>query len=258
MIAARTYALFQMKEMRKDKGRVFDVESTQKDQVYLGMDRADSKGSQIVASTRGMILTAKNSSKLDPIKAFYHASCGGSTVLPQKVWGARFAGFTQKAVCPYCSNSPSYHWEYRTSLGELEEHIQKGVRVDSTNRKLWPARYVKNPAEWILTQIKSVASDDQRVQNLTFEFNSRTHAGLNLSVNMNAYQGRNWFDPVKMKSTLFSLEQKGSSVVFKGKGSGHGVGMCQWGAKHMGEIGYTAEQILALYYPGVKVARLWK
>jgi hypothetical protein len=59
VIAARTYALYQMKEMRKDRGRVFDVESNQKDQVYLGLDRADLKGSQIVARTRGMILTPK-------------------------------------------------------------------------------------------------------------------------------------------------------------------------------------------------------
>ena len=225
-------------------------------------------------------MTAKNNHTLEPIKAFYHASCGGSTVVPQKVWGARFAGFTKGATCGFCANAPSFRWEYRTSLSELESHIHRGVRIDTTNRKTWPSKYLKNPHEWSLSRIKSVTGDDvhsdewpketslisaahaddadHRVQKFVFEFKSRVHAGQTLTVNMNAYQARNWFDPVKIKSTLFNLEQYGSAVVFKGRGSGHGVGMCQWGAKHMGELGWSTEKILTHYYPGVKIARLWK
>ena len=279
IIAARTYALYQMKEMRKDRGRVFDVESTQKDQMYLGLDKVDSRSSQLVANTRGMILVPKNSRNLDPIKAFYHASCGGSTVLPQQVWGTRLAGFTKKASCPYCANSPSYHWEYRVDLAEVEKKIKHGLQVDAANRKAWPARFVKSPAQWWLSGVKPLGAEikqtnlavdlvpsahadldeqDQRVQKLQFEFHSRADSNAKLLVQMDAYQARNWLDPAKMKSTLYHLFQSGRTLIFKGKGSGHGVGMCQWGAKHMGEIGFTRDQILMHYYPGVKVARLWK
>jgi stage II sporulation protein D len=278
IIAARTYALYQMKEMRKDRGRVFDVESTQKDQVYLGLDRADLKGSQLVAKTRGMILTPKNGKNLDPIKAFYHASCGGSTLLPEQVWGAKFAGFTKRVQCPFCSGSPSYSWDYRMSFSEVSAHIARGLAFDATGRKAWPKAYLNNPKRWALMEVRSEAklqkedfkskhsilissahadTEQPRASDIIFEFVDRTDTTRHLSVKMNAYTARNWLDPAKVKSTWFSLNSANHSVLFHGKGSGHGVGMCQWGAKKMGEKGYTKEQIISFYYPGVKIARLW-
>jgi SpoIID/LytB domain protein len=277
IIASRTYALYQMKEMRKDKGRVFDVESTQKDQVYLGLDNADSRGSQLVVKTKGMIMVAKTSKNLDPIKAFFSASCGGLTSLPQQVWGARFAGFTKKVPCPYCAGSPSFSWDYRLSFVDIEKKIARGLAVDTTNRKVWPAAYIKNQNRWTLSQLKAVGGmmddvphkdhsmiasahadeNDHRVQKLVFEFIDRKDPKTTLKVKMDAYQARNWLGPAQLKSTLFSLSTEGRSIVFKGKGSGHGVGMCQWGAKRMGEKGFKSEQILTHYYPGVKIARIW-
>jgi stage II sporulation protein D len=43
---------------------------------------------------------------------------------------------------------------------------------------------------------------------------------------------------------------------FAGRGYGHGVGLCQWGAKGMAEQGYAARQILAFYYPGTTLGAL--
>ena len=280
IIAARTYALFQMKEMRKDRGRVFDVESTQKDQVYLGLDRADSKGAELVAKTRGMIMTPKNSKNLDPIKAFYHASCGGKTLLPEQVWGARFAGFTKRVQCPFCAGSPSYAWEYKMSYAEVEGHIARGTSVDAAGRKFWPSSYLAHPKRWFLVNVRShnkamldeqskprrgiwvssahaASLDDVRASDIVFDFIDRKNPKEQLSVKMPAYTARNWLDPGKLKSTWFSLSSLGRSVVFHGKGSGHGVGMCQWGAKKMGDKGFTRDQIVSFYYPGVKIARIW-
>lgn len=279
IIAARTYALYQMKEMRKDRGRVFDVESTQKDQVYLGLDSADLRGTQLVAKTRGMIMTPKDGTKLDPIKAFYSASCGGETSLPQQVWGARFAGFTKKVQCPYCAGSPSYAWNYKMSFADIEKKIVRGLEIDTTNRKVWPKAYTSNPRRWTLSMLRTIGGPmhdhpkrkgatlmadahadevvDHRVQDLVFEFIDRKDPSSTLKVKMDAYQARNWLGPAQLKSTLFSLSTSGRSIVFNGKGSGHGVGMCQWGAKRMGEKGFTRDQILTHYYPGVKIARIW-
>jgi len=279
VIAARTYALYQMKEMRKDRGRVFDVESTQKDQVYLGLDRADSKGSQIVLKTRGMILTPKGNKNLDPIKAFYHASCGGNTLLPEQVWGAKFPGFTKRVACPFCSGSPSYSWDYRMSFKEVQARVAHGILSDPNGRKSWPSIYLANPQKWFLVDVrsKSKAVDDDhsrsksslivsnahadttdfRASELIFDFVERANLKHTLTVKMPAYTARNWLDPAKLKSTWFSLRSAGRSILFHGKGSGHGVGMCQWGAKRMGEKGFTRDQILSFYYPGVKIARIW-
>ena len=279
IIAARTYALYQMSEMRKDKGRVFDVESTQKDQVYLGLDRVDSKGSELVAKTAGMILAPKTG-KIEPIKAFYHASCGGRTLTPKQVWGSNFKGMPRGVPCPYCSGSPSYAWDFKLSFVELEKKLWNGIEKDPANRKAWPLAYLRDPNRWMLSSVSAkkkgeplikmpldalipearaqVQSEREngRVEDLEFSFIDRENPKSRLKVSMNAYTVRNWIDPAKLKSTWFNLNTRGRSVQFQGKGSGHGVGMCQWGAKNMGERGFTREQILFHYYPGVKIARI--
>ncbi len=261
IIAARTYALYQMNEMRKDHGRVFDVESTEKDQVYLGLDRADNKASELVAKTRGLIMSPKGSVKITPIKAFYHASCGGITSLPEAVWGTHFAGFTHRALCPFCAHSPSYSWDVRFSFHEIEQRIAHGLSVDTNNRKAWPKAYLDNPGRWVLSEVSQRAdknSSDARISDIVFDFTDRDDFDRHIKIRMNANIVRNWLDPVKVKSTLFTIATLGRSIQFNGKGSGHGVGMCQWGAKRMGEKGYTLAQILTHYYPGVKIARIWK
>ena len=53
----------------------------------------------------------------------------------------------------------------------------------------------------------------------------------------------------------YSIEKSGSDFVFYGRGWGHGVGLCQWGAMAMAEQGYTAERILTHYYPGTSVRK---
>jgi len=276
IIAARTYALYQMREMRKDIGRVYDVESTQKDQVYLGLDQADAKATELVNKTRGIILTPKTSKNLDPIKAFYHASCGGKTLLPEQVWGAKFPGFTKRVTCPFCAGSPTYSWDYHMTYSEVQSKIARGLAADPSGRKAWPDAYLDNPKRWFLVDVRTKYKDveetpehsfrsiahaddsDVRASDILFDFVDRTQIKHRLTVKMNSYTARNWLDAGKLKSTWFSLDSVGRSVVFHGKGSGHGVGMCQWGAKKMGEKGFTRDQILSYYYPGVKIARIWK
>ncbi|MBQ6972502.1 MAG: SpoIID/LytB domain-containing protein [Synergistaceae bacterium] len=63
--------------------------------------------------------------------------------------------------------------------------------------------------------------------------------------------------PSKPRSKYgYSIERSGGDFIFYGRGWGHGVGMCQWGAMAMAENGYTAEKILAHYYPGTSVRKI--
>jgi stage II sporulation protein D len=59
-----------------------------------------------------------------------------------------------------------------------------------------------------------------------------------------------------LKSTLFAVALDGDRVRFTGRGYGHGVGMCQWCAKTMADHGYTAEAIVAFFYPGSVLSTL--
>lgn len=58
-----------------------------------------------------------------------------------------------------------------------------------------------------------------------------------------------------IRSTDFTLKVKEDSVYLAGSGGGHGVGMCQWGAKGMAEEGKSYKDILKWYYPGITIRR---
>jgi stage II sporulation protein D len=58
-------------------------------------------------------------------------------------------------------------------------------------------------------------------------------------------------------SADFEAAPNGDSMVFAGRGNGHGVGLCQWGANAMAKAGKTAEEILKHYYQGVRIERRW-
>ena len=59
----------------------------------------------------------------------------------------------------------------------------------------------------------------------------------------------------QMNKYGYAIEKKGDEFVFYGRGWGHGVGMCQWGAMAMAEQGWTAEKILTHYYPGTVIKK---
>ena len=60
-----------------------------------------------------------------------------------------------------------------------------------------------------------------------------------------------------LKGARFKVRSKKGRFTFEGAGVGHGVGMCQWGAKGMGDTGdYTYRQILGFYYPGLHIGRI--
>jgi stage II sporulation protein D len=57
-------------------------------------------------------------------------------------------------------------------------------------------------------------------------------------------------------STQFAIESIGRDVVLSGFGAGHAVGMCQWGAKELAELGYPYSTILQYYYPGTELQNM--
>ena len=62
----------------------------------------------------------------------------------------------------------------------------------------------------------------------------------------------------QFKSTLLeSIEVKGDTITFSGRGYGHGVGMSQWGAYGMAEEGANAQEIVQHYFKGVSIEKLY-
>jgi stage II sporulation protein D len=70
---------------------------------------------------------------------------------------------------------------------------------------------------------------------------------------MSSQEFRETFGYDLIKSTRFSVVRAGDDFNFSGRGYGHGVGMCQFGARFMAMAGAKYTQILKRYYPKAKL-----
>ncbi|MFZ9596345.1 MAG: SpoIID/LytB domain-containing protein [Bdellovibrionia bacterium] len=262
VVAARTYAYFQMQQAQSVRGAYFDLDATVKDQVYSGVIKESLRGSQAAEKTRGMILTSGaaglKKNVIAPIKAYYHSTCGGWTELPERVWGKKSEGFKRQVSCPFCSSSPRYRWGLTLSGFELGDLIKKGA-VHSPSPGLllkeFPSGLEK--AELLDLQVKEV-SQTGRVESLLSVWKV-SHQVVSLLIP--AVKLRDWIGTTRLRSTWFTLSESRGFFKrqwrFEGRGNGHGVGLCQWGTKTMGEQGFKMASILKYYYPDAELKKLW-
>jgi stage II sporulation protein D len=258
VVAARTYAYYQISAGALKKFG-FDVDSSVKDQMYEGMLKENIRSSRIVEQTQGEVLTASQGSRLYPIKAFYHSTCGGETELPERVWDKKYTGFKRRVACPFCRTSPTYFWSLELSPSEIASAVLRGV-----DQSLRPVSWSRVPRQLFKAQnllaIQSWSgSDHQRTSDVLTVWQGR---GSRVALKVSAAQLREWIGFSRMRSAWFQIRPRilGSGLkawVFQGRGNGHGVGMCQWGVKEMGAKGYRYASILRHYYPDAILRKLW-
>jgi stage II sporulation protein D len=228
-VAARTYAIYQMRETTRGFDQAFDLDSSVKDQVYEGAHQERYRALRAVEQTRGEILAFNGK----PIKAFYHSTCGGRTASADKVWGFR-SPYLIPVACGFCNVSPRYRWEHKTQMSDLEVALKmKGI----IQGKLAGVRVGKRTT---LGRVETVEVFD----------------GLRM-VTVGGARFREIAGFSQLRSTDFTVMREGGVLRFRGTGSGHGVGMCQWGSKAMGEKGFAYKQILSKYYPLAKLNRIY-
>ncbi len=225
-VIARTYAMYR-KETRKNA--VYHMESTVIDQVYDGCLIEDSRATRAVTETAGEVLVHNKS----VIQAFYHSNCGGRTEAAENVWGAALP-YLKGVECEYCLNNPSTVWEQSLSLKDIEDKLRSAgfkvaiitdIRAGSVNNR---------------GRLKSIVIVSPR-GNLTLtgdQFRKTIGYGI-------------------IKSTNLRIKVTNGEAVFSGSGSGHAVGLCQWGAKQRALDGFTYTEILSYYYPGTELKMLF-
>ncbi|MBI2370756.1 MAG: SpoIID/LytB domain-containing protein [Deltaproteobacteria bacterium] len=226
-VAARTYALYQ-KARRRDLP--YHLESTVADQLYLGAGLEDARAAAAVRETTGEVVTYRG----QLILAAYHATSGGQTEDAADVWGERFP-YLEGVACRFDGASPDYHWRYRIRQEELERLLRGASYPVRGLRQLEVVR-------WSKTQ-RALA-----VELVGDRGTKREIAAREL---------RRIVGNDKIRSTFFTIWNIAGVFHFWGKGYGHGVGMCQWGAKGMADLGYGYGDILAYYYPGTTIKRLY-
>ena len=290
-IASRTYAL-------KQKGNpLYDIDSTNKNQVYTGLEAGTYKTARAVKSTRSLVLIYKD--KL--INSLFHSSSAGMTENSQDVWKNKYPYLS--SVKDFDKNNPKLRWSRKFSKSHLQKLFPKigGIKeieilnVTSTGR----VKNVRIHGNFGTDEISGV--DIRKRMNLQstlvrFKFieeNSTKSTNKNLKLlSTDSLENGPLTHIVRVGDTLIviadqydvsvedivalnniqnsslinigqrllvpknSLNSSSSSekiLVVSGYGSGHGVGMSQWGAKYMANKGEKARDILKHFYRGVEI-----
>jgi len=224
-VAARTYALYQQ---MLSAARDYDVAATVQDQVYRGKQGIDAGILRAVEETRGLVVTYEDA----PIYAAFSSTAAGLTEDAMNVWSKEYP-YLKGVECPFDLTSPYYQWKSSFKVDTLEQNLrQQGFSVGT-----------------IATMTPLSFSRGGRVAKLRI-----LHSGGELI--LRGEELRKAVGYTIIPSTQFAIESIGRDVVLSGYGAGHAVGMCQWGAKELAELGYPFSTILRYYYPGTELQNL--
>ncbi len=225
-VIARSYAIYQ-REARKNA--LFHLESSVMDQVYEGCDIEDSRASRGVKETFGEVLTYGG----NVIQAFYHSNCGGHTEASENVWGFPLP-YLKGVDCKYCLTTNPYRWEQTIPLKKLESQLKAaGYQISGIRDIKLGSRNVNGRLNEVV-----LSAGRGRVTVPAVKFRKAVGYGV-------------------IKSTNFEVRVKDDDALFSGTGNGHGVGLCQWGAKQRATDGFDYREILSNYYPGTKLEKLY-
>jgi len=221
-MAARTYALYKIRQNGK---KDFDVVASTKDQVYKGRAGADGPAGRAVDETRGQVLAFQD----EPILAAFFSTAAGPTEDALNVWSVDLP-YLKGVECPFDMNSPYFQWRTDVWLPLLEQRLREEGFPVGVIAGLSPAFYTKAGR---VSHVRILHSDGE--------------------LHIKGEDLRRVLGYTVLSSTQFDFEVVGFQIQFTGRGAGHGVGLCQWGAKELAEKGYSAEAIVRYYYPGAEI-----
>ncbi len=225
-VASRTYALYRK---RHAGTRPYDLLATQDSQVYDGIRSEQASADHAVDETRGIVIVYQG----EIIPAFYHSSCGGHTANAEELWGID-EPYLKGVDCDCQAISKYGQWERRIGKEQIIRALRReGHRITD-----------------IITMRIGALTTNGRVKDLIIR-----HPGGSLRVKAEPLRAALGND--LLPSVFYELQFENGTAVFSGRGRGHGVGLCQWGAERMAEEGHGYMAILAHYYPGVDLLRLY-
>ena len=290
-IASRTYAL-------KQKGNpLYDIDSTNKNQVYIGLEAGTYKTKKAVKSTRSLVLTYEN--KL--INSLFHSSSAGMTENSQDVWKNKFPYLS--SVKDFDKNNPKLRWNKKFTQSQLQKIFPMigGIKkieilnVTSTGRVKNVRIYGDSGTDQIsgvdirkrmnlkstLVRFKFIEDNETKSDNENpkllstksledkpivylvkagdslFDIAYRHKVNFQDIVVLNSIKDPSIIEVNQIllipRNHVNKVLTKEKILVVSGYGSGHGVGMSQWGAKNMATKGAKAEDILKHFYRGVKI-----
>lgn len=246
-VAARSYALNERNRARGTR-RSYDIDAGQSAQAINLQPRDDAR---IAAqATRGVVLTSEDS----VLRAYYSSTCGGRPASARDNWaGARNEAPPLQAAPrkAYCQDSPLYRWQIQRPVATLERRLvqwgrERGhpiaelgrladIQIDDVNAAGRPVRYVVT---------------DRRGEEIRIGAES-----MRLACNQRL-DGTRPSRPVRSNDLTFTIRSGVATI--DGRGFGHGVGLCQFGASKLDENAEVWQDMLALFYPGAQLERAYE
>jgi stage II sporulation protein D len=222
-ILARTFALA---HINKHVAEGFSLCDQVHCQAYYGKPK-DGNISKAIEETKGKVVVDEN---LNLIVAAFHSNSGGQTANSEDVWGSHTT-YLRSITDTFSIKMPNSKWERRMLTDDWLTYLK-----------------LKHNFPTDQPEGKEIALNFKQDQRKVFLECSNSRVPL-----------KNIRQDLQLKSTFFSItEINKDSVLFRGRGYGHGLGMCQEGAMRMSKTGYSYTQILNFYYKNIQLIDLHK
>jgi len=218
-VVARSYALHQR---RQNAAQPYDVESSVVSQRFARGPVAR-RIREAVRATRGQYLSYSDA----PILAAFHSSAGGRTASALEVWGEDLP-YLRPVESPDDA-APDFFWSYQIPIEDLRAALRE-------------AGFAPRGRPRVRVVERSPSGRAARLEVLGAPLSGRALREV--------LGGR------ALRSSLFDVSIEDGSVRFLGSGAGHGVGLCQWGARELALRGQGYREVLAHYYPGTGLTQL--
>jgi stage II sporulation protein D len=222
-IVARTFAL-----ARRTLSRPYDVRADDGDQRWGGVDAETPSTTAAVARTRGQTLAYGGAQAA----VFYSSCCGGHTADIASAWGGTPLPYLRGVEDPHCVPAPDYRWQREVPLSRVIAAFGSRTGARITGASLAGIDDTGRPREVVLTGTGTAV------------------------VPVADFRRALGYDAIR-SPWLSGLRIEGAGdagrLVVDGCGRGHGVGLCQWGARFFAAAGASANDILAFYFPGTSV-----
>ncbi|NNF05617.1 MAG: SpoIID/LytB domain-containing protein [Candidatus Eisenbacteria bacterium] len=246
-IAARTYAV---RNLNKYAAEGYDLQSGVMDQVYGPISKRHPDADRAVMETRGQVLTYNS----QPIRAKYSSTCGGKTAGSEEGFNYSKIPYLRPQNCKIdgrvnCRTSRYFRWDVSWSETELKDILSR--TIPKLLSKPWLGERI--------TQIKVIERGESgRAIDLQITTDKSEYV-------LSRFQIRQALERPEgglLRSNAFELNAKKNNgrvteLTIIGRGWGHGVGMCQWGAMQLSTEGYDFRSILDLYYPKARLEQLY-
>jgi len=248
-VVARTYALT---TLGKHRTLGYDICNSTCCQVYKGTAHETGKTNRAVEQTQGAVIEYKG--KL--INSYYCSACGGQTESVEEAWpGAPSKKYLKVVKCGYCSSDKRVAWTYRISKKEFVNKMRQagfnitGVISSRSEDRTGSGRFytveIEDPSGPVFCSVEMIRKTFGGSNIKSNYFNIAVEGGRTAFKPSNS---RRIDDIIKEKSSYNRANLENSYITFSGSGHGHGVGMCQHGAKKMAAEGRSYKDILKYYF----------